>query len=53
MKVINYNYGYNNTFNCSIHGKIVVTFDEWRKAREYLTHPQVLKKNVSPLEVNG
>jgi hypothetical protein len=41
MKLINYNYGYNNTFNCSIHGKIVVTKNEWSKIVKYLLHNKV------------
>ena len=36
MKIINYNYGYNNDFDCSIHGKIVMTKKEWEKAKSYL-----------------
>lgn len=36
MKLINYNYGYNNTFNCSIHGKIIVTPREWKRAIAFL-----------------
>jgi len=36
MKLINYNYGYFPEFNCSIHGKIVMTSREWQKARLFL-----------------
>lgn len=28
MRLINYKYGYNDTFNCSIHGKIILTQTE-------------------------
>ena len=41
MKLINYNYGYNNTFNCSIHGKIIVSHKEWRDIIKYLFNPMV------------
>lgn len=41
MKIINYNYGYNNTFNCSIHGRIIVTRWEWRRIVNYLFHSRV------------
>lgn len=44
MKVINYNYGYNNTFNCCIHGKIRMSYPEWVEAREYLQKVSTLKK---------
>lgn len=36
MKLINYNYGYYQQFNCSIHGKIVMTLKEWRDALKFL-----------------
>mgnify|MGYP001611741983 FL=1 len=36
MKVINYNYGYNNFFNCSIHGKIILNKTEWKNALSFL-----------------
>ena len=36
MKIINYNYGYNNFFNCSIHGKIIMTQKELDKAVLFL-----------------
>lgn len=39
MKLINYNYGYNNTFNCSIHGKIIVNREEWKSITHYLLNP--------------
>jgi len=41
MRIINYDYGYNNTFNCSIHGKIIVTRQEWQIIIRYLFHPRV------------
>lgn len=41
MKLINYNYGYNNTFNCSIHGKIIVSPQEWEQIKKYLFNPAV------------
>jgi len=47
MKLINYNYGYNNTFNCSIHGKIVMTPEEWQEALKYLKSAKV-KKSFLP-----
>lgn len=47
MKIINYNYGYNNTFNCSIHGKIVVTEKEWQEILKYLKSAKV-KKSFLP-----
>lgn len=40
MKLINYNYGY--LFDCSIHGKITMTYREWTEAMKYLY--SVLKK---------
>jgi V8-like Glu-specific endopeptidase len=43
MKLINYNYGYNNTFNCSIHGRIVVNKIEWGKIVKYILNPLVTK----------
>jgi len=36
MKLINYNYGYNNNFNCSIHGKIIMNEKEWKEAITFL-----------------
>ena len=36
MKLINYKRGYNNTFDCSIHGTIKMTFEEWLEAYKYL-----------------
>ena len=41
MKLINYNYGYNNIFNCSIHGKLVVNKREWKNILKYLFNPAV------------
>lgn len=49
MKLINYNYGYNNTFDCSIHGKITMTPKEFREVNKYLFNNAVklyLGKNV-------
>ena len=50
MKIINYNYGYNSAFNCSIHGKIIVSQEEWDGMIKYLFHPKVksyyLYKNI-------
>jgi hypothetical protein len=45
MRLINYNYGYNNTFNCSIHGKIVVTQKEWERIEKYVLNPSVTKES--------
>lgn len=36
MKLINYNYGYSDFFNCSVHGKIIVTKKEFKKCIDYL-----------------
>jgi hypothetical protein len=36
MKLINYYYGYNPIFECSIHGKIVMTAKEWKDAYNFL-----------------
>lgn len=36
MKLINYRYGYNNLFNCSIHGKIRMSTREWKKVYKFL-----------------
>lgn len=47
MKLINYNYGYYNTFNCTIHGKIQMTEAEWREALKYLKSAKV-KKSFLP-----
>ena len=44
MKVINYNYGYNNTFNCCIHGKVRMSGAEWIEVRKYLLKASTLKK---------
>jgi hypothetical protein len=41
MKLINYNYGFNNTFNCSIHGKIKINYNEFKKIFEYLSNNNV------------
>ena len=50
MKLINYNYGYNNFFNCSIHGKIILNEEEWKAIIKYLFNPAVksycLFKNI-------
>lgn len=34
MRLVNYKYGY--LFDCSIHGKIVMTKGEWEKVKTYL-----------------
>jgi hypothetical protein len=47
MKLINYNYRYNNTFNCSVHGKIVMSPEEWNEALKYLKSTKV-KKSFLP-----
>jgi hypothetical protein len=36
MKITNYKRGYNNTFDCSIHGTIRMTREEWEEASRYL-----------------
>jgi hypothetical protein len=36
MKIINYDYGYNNYFDCSIHGKIIMDKKEWGEAISFL-----------------
>ena len=36
MKLINYKRGYNNTFDCSIHGTIKMNREEFDNAIEYL-----------------
>jgi hypothetical protein len=36
MKIINYNRGYNNTFDCSIHGTIKMDKNEWATVYEWL-----------------
>lgn len=35
MKITNYNRGYIDFFNCVIHGKIVVSNEEWGKIQKY------------------
>lgn len=40
MKIVNYNYGYFPIFNCSIHGKIVMTSKEWKEAYCFLLRGQ-------------
>lgn len=42
MKVINYNYGYIPEFSCTIHGKIIVSKEEWVKMVKYLLHPRLV-----------
>jgi len=44
MKLINYNYGYNNTLNCSIHGRIVLNKEEFGKIVKYILNPLVTKE---------
>lgn len=41
MKIKNYKYGYNDTFNCSIHGTIEMTNTEFKKVKKYLFNPKV------------
>lgn len=41
MKLINYNRGYSNFFDCSIHGRIIVTEKEWEEIKKYLRNPSV------------
>lgn len=36
MKLINYNYGYFSEFECSVHGKIRMSYKEWIDAIRYL-----------------
>ena len=36
MKLINYNRGYNSHFECSIHGTIEMTEDEFKEVKAYL-----------------
>lgn len=56
MKLINYNYGYYNIFNCSIHGKIIVTLQEWNAMKKYLFNPAVkhcyLYKDILKQDLN-
>lgn len=40
MKLINYRYGYSNFFDCSLHGKIIVTSTEWEKVKKFLLKTQ-------------
>lgn len=44
MKLINYNYGGPQEFNCWIRGKIIVSRNEWRQIQLYLFNPAVLAK---------
>ena len=53
MRLINYDYGYNNTFNCSIHGKIIVTQREWKKIEKYVSNPSVTKDIFSRRMLNA
>lgn len=41
MKIINYYYGY--LFDCSIHGRIIITIKELEKIKRYLNNPAVLR----------
>lgn len=41
MKLINYNYGYIERFTCSIHGKIIISEYQWKKAIKYLMNGAV------------
>lgn len=46
MKLINYKRGYNNTFDCSIHGTIKMTPIEFKQAVEYLERDaDTMRKN--------
>ena len=36
VKLVNYKRGYNNKFDCTIHGTIYMTYGEWKKALTYL-----------------
>lgn len=45
MKLINYKYGYFQEFTCSIHGKIRMTYREWKKARTYLLANYLKRKS--------
>ena len=36
MKLVNYKRGYNERFDCSIHGTIYMTHSEWDKSFAYL-----------------
>lgn len=40
MKLVNYKRGYNNLFDCSIHGTIYMTDDEWQTALKYISDKQ-------------
>ena len=44
MKLINYKRGYNNTFNCSIHGTIEMTYKEWKEVFRRL------KRSINPFK---
>ncbi len=44
MRIINYKRGYNNTFNCSIHGTIEMTLREWEIALAWL------KRSTKPFQ---
>ena len=37
MKIINYNYGYISFFECSIHGRIIVSESEWKQIVNFIT----------------
>lgn len=39
IKLINYNYGYLNKFDCCIGGKIIVNKLEWKAIKKYLLNP--------------
>lgn len=41
MRIINCNLGYFEDFDCSIHGKIIATQEEWNKAIKYLFNNKV------------
>ena len=36
MRIVNYDYGYSNFFDCCIHGKIIVSNKEWKRIMAYV-----------------
>lgn len=36
MRIVNYRRGYSDFFDCSIHGRIIVTNDEWGLIRKHI-----------------
>lgn len=47
MKLTNYKRGYNNTFDCSIHGTIYMTSKEWAHELHWLTGKMIIEKLFS------